>query len=115
MSDLTRQKSTYYNPRQVSRVETSLRVENSVRFLACCSIARAVPGAEVKITQTDTGLMRTTVTGTAGGYVLPDLPVGPYQLEVSKSGFSRYVQAGIVLQVASNPTVDVSLKMGTVS
>ena len=44
----------------------------------------AVPGAEVKATQTDTGLVRTATTGPDGGYVLPDLPVGPYQLEVVK-------------------------------
>ena len=40
-------------------------------------------------------------------YVLPNLPIGPYRLEVTKAGFSTYVQTGIVLQVATNPTVDV--------
>ena len=48
-------------------------------------------------------------------YVLPNLPIGPYRLEVTKAGFSTYVQTGIVLQVATNPTVDVSLKIGAVS
>ena len=43
------------------------------------------------------------------------MPIGPYRLEVSKSGFSTYVQTGIVLQVATNPTVDVSLKIGAVN
>ena len=32
-----------------------------------------------------------------------------------KEGFSKYVQTGIVLQVASNPAIDVALKVGTVS
>jgi hypothetical protein len=75
----------------------------------------AVPGAEVKVTQTDTGLVRTATTGADGGYVLTSLPVGPYQLEVSKEGFTKYLQTGIVLQVGSNPTVDVSLKVGAVT
>jgi len=75
----------------------------------------AVPGAEVKLTQAATGRVRTTVTGTSGGYVLPDLPVGSYQMEVSKGGFAKYVQLGITLQVASNPTLDVSLKVGGVT
>jgi len=57
----------------------------------------AVQGSEVKATQTDTGVVRTATTGVDGGYVLPDLPVGPYQLEVTKEGFSKYVQTGIVL------------------
>ena len=43
------------------------------------------------------------------------LPVGPYRLEVSRPGFTTYVQTGIVLQVASNPTIDVSLKVGAAS
>src|ERR1700733_828206 len=61
----------------------------------------AVPGAEVKATQTETGLVRTVTSGADGGYILTNLPVGPYQVEVSKDGFSKYVQSGIVLQVGS--------------
>src|SRR5437588_277021 len=70
----------------------------------------AVPGAEVKATQTETGITRTTTTGADGGYVLPNLAIGPYQLEVTKQVFAKYVQTGIVLQVASNPSIDVALK-----
>jgi len=75
----------------------------------------AVPGAQVKATQTDTGAVRTVATGADGSYVLPTLPVGPYSLEVTKEGFAKYVQTGIVLQVASNPTIPVTLKVGAVS
>ena len=74
-----------------------------------------VPGAEVKATQTATGVTRTVTTGADGVYVLPNLPIGPYRLEVSKAGFSTYVQTGIVLQVATNPTVDMALKIGAVN
>jgi hypothetical protein len=74
-----------------------------------------VPGAEVRVTQTATGAVRVVVTNTNGGYVLPELPIGPYQLEASKAGFSKYVQSGIILQVASNPTIDITLKVGTVT
>lgn len=74
-----------------------------------------VPGADVKATQTDTGTVRTAMTGSDGGYVLTSLALGPYRLEVSKSGFSTYVQTGIVLQVATNPTIDVQLKLGAVT
>ena len=75
----------------------------------------AVPGAEIKATQTDTGITRTTATGASGDYVLANLPVGPYRLEVTKPGFSTFVQSGIVLQVSTNPTVDISLKVGATS
>ena len=75
----------------------------------------AVPGAQVKATNTDTSLVRTVESGTAGDYVFANLPVGPYRIEVSKQGFSTYVQTGIVLQVSTNPTVDVTLKVGNIS
>src|SRR5579864_3123110 len=75
----------------------------------------AVPSAEVKVTQTATGASRTALSGADGVYVLPNLPIGPYVLEVTKDGFSKYVQTGIVLQVDSNPTIDPTLKVGAVT
>jgi hypothetical protein len=75
----------------------------------------AVPGAEIKATQTATGVVRTTISGADGTYALANLAIGPYRLEVTKTGFSTYVQTGIVLQVASNPSLNVSLKVGAVS
>ncbi|MFY9689491.1 MAG: TonB-dependent receptor [Candidatus Acidiferrales bacterium] len=74
-----------------------------------------VPGAQISLTQTATGAVRTATSGTDGDYLLPELPVGPYQLSVTKEGFSKYVQNGIVLEVGVNPTIDVSLKVGTMS
>ena len=37
-----------------------------------------------------------------GTYVMPNLPTGPYRLEVALQGFKTYAQTGIVLQVADN-------------
>ncbi|MBV9506630.1 MAG: carboxypeptidase regulatory-like domain-containing protein, partial [Acidobacteriia bacterium] len=75
----------------------------------------AIPGATVTVTQTDTGLTRTAETDANGFYSLPSLPVGPYRMDVKKQGFSAYVQSGIVLQVATAPTIDPVLNLGTVS
>ncbi len=75
----------------------------------------AVPGAQVKATKTDTDQTRTVETGADGSYLLPNLPVGPYRLEISKEGFSTSVQNGIVLQVASSPTVEITMQLGAVS
>src|SRR5215471_13412102 len=63
----------------------------------------AIPGAEVRITQTDTGFSRTAISASDGSYTIPNLPVGPYRLQASAKGFSAYVQDGIVLRVNSNP------------
>src|SRR5579864_2925755 len=74
-----------------------------------------VPDASVKATQTATGLVRTATSGPDGAYVLTNLPIGPYLLEVTKEGFSKYAQSGILLQVDNNPTIDAALKVGSVS
>src|SRR5213594_586160 len=74
-----------------------------------------LPGVEVKATQTETGLARTTVSNETGGYDLPNLPLGPYKLEASLAGFRTFVQTGIVLQVNSNPVINVTLQVGQVS
>src|SRR4029078_6971301 len=74
-----------------------------------------VPGAEVKATQTGTGVARTTTTAGDGGYVLTNLPLGPYRLEVSKEGFTRAVESGIELQVNADPAVDVASRIGAVT
>ncbi len=39
-----------------------------------------LPGVEVKVTQTATGLERSVLTNETGSYVLPNLPIGPYKL-----------------------------------
>ena len=75
----------------------------------------AVQGAEVKATQTATGAVRTVITGSDGAYVLANLPIGPYLLTITKDGFGKYVQSGIVLQVDSNRAVDATLKIGSVN
>ena len=75
----------------------------------------SIPDAVVKVIQTDTGLVRTINTGTDGGYVLANLPIGPYRMEVSRDGFSTFVQPGIVLEVNTNPTINPTLKVGAVS
>src|SRR5436190_6814963 len=74
-----------------------------------------LPGATVSVTQTDTGLIRTTVTDETGSYVLQNLPVGPYRFEAELHGFRKFVQTGIVLQVNANPTLNVTLQLGQVA
>src|SRR5262245_63136850 len=71
-----------------------------------------LPGVTVTVTQTNTGLVRSTVTGETRAYLLTTLPTGPYRLEASLQGFKSYVQTGIVLQVGGTPTVNAVLAVG---
>src|SRR2546427_7267679 len=74
-----------------------------------------LPGVEVTATQTATGVKRTVLTNETGSYVLSNLPLGPYRLEAALPGFRTFVQTGIVLQVDSNPVVNINLEIGQVS
>ncbi len=48
-------------------------------------------------------------------YLLANLPIGPYRMEVSKEGFATFVQRGIVLNVNTNPTINATMKLGAVT
>jgi Carboxypeptidase regulatory-like domain/TonB dependent receptor-like, beta-barrel len=74
-----------------------------------------VAGAEITVTQTSTGVTRNARSDATGVYTLPSLPLGPYRMEVKKEGFNTYVQSGIVLQVASAPTINPVLTVGSVA
>src|SRR5688572_19690522 len=71
-----------------------------------------LPGVEITATHTDTGAARTAVTNETGSYVLPNLSIGSYRLEASLPGFRTFAQTGIVLQVNSSPTINVTLEVG---
>ena len=73
----------------------------------------ALPGVEVQVTQTSTGLTRFVITGSGGDYVLPNLPIGPYRLDAKLQGFNTYEQTGITLQVGSSPVININMKVGT--
>lgn len=74
-----------------------------------------VPGAAVVAVEIATGFAHATASGPRGAFVLPNLPAGAYTLKVSARGFTTYTQTGIILQVATNPTVNVQLKTGAQS
>ena len=74
-----------------------------------------IPEAQITVTSTDTGIARTAQSGADGAYIVPNLPPGPYRLEVTKMGFTAHVQSGIVLQVNTNPQINVTLNVGAVS
>src|SRR3954464_14624264 len=71
----------------------------------------SIPSAEIRVTQTETGFTRLVVSGSDGGFTVPNLPVGPYRLQASSKGFSVYVQDGIVLRVNSNPVINPTLQV----
>src|SRR5271157_6516963 len=75
--------------------------------------ARAtLPGANVVVTNSETGLARTLVTDERGYYEALALPVGRYDVKVQKTGFRNLVRFGIDLAVAQDAVVDIDMQVG---
>src|SRR5688572_22256569 len=74
-----------------------------------------LPGVEIRVIQTETGIARDAITNETGSYILPNLPIGPYRLEAALPGFRTYAQTGIVLQVNSSPAINIVLEVGQVA
>lgn len=72
----------------------------------------AVPSALVAVKNTGTSASETTQTDGEGRYTVPELPIGSYEIQVSKSGFQTAVRTGITLTVGSAPVIDVQLAVG---
>jgi Carboxypeptidase regulatory-like domain/TonB dependent receptor len=75
----------------------------------------ALVGAQVTMTETDKDSVHSATTDASGRYVLPNLPVGPYRLEVKANGFKDYIQSGIVLVVNNNIQINVAMQVGSIS
>src|SRR6266853_4874341 len=74
-----------------------------------------VKGAQVTITNTDTGVVRTLETNEAGDFVAPGLPPGPYKVVVEATGFKKIERGGIRLEVAKDIRLDLTMQPGSVS
>ena len=72
----------------------------------------AVPGAKVLITNTDTGVVRTTTSNSAGSYTAPELSIGHYNVRVEAPGFKAYERTGITLNVNDTVRADAPLQIG---
>lgn len=71
----------------------------------------ARPGAAVTALSTATGLSRSVVSGPDGSYTFATLPAGTYDVTVDLSGFQRAEQKGVVVNVATDRTLDFRLNL----
>lgn len=79
------------------------------------SAGGTVAGATVSVSSLETGMVRTTTTGEAGHYQVFSIPVGEYEVRVTKAGFAEGIRTGIRLTIDREATVDVTLRLGPVS
>ena len=74
----------------------------------------ALPGVTVTVTNTATGVTRTTVTETDGTYRFPSLQAGTYNVVADLSGFGSVEAKDVVLNVARQREFDLTLKPAAV-
>ena len=86
--------------------------DGNINGLVSDPSSAAVVGAEIVAVNDVTGLQYTTKTNREGIYVLPNLPPGPYRLQVSKIGFKTVIKPDIVLNVQDALSVNFTLPLG---
>ncbi len=79
----------------------------------------SIPGAQVIATNTGTNEARTVTTQSDGSFEFLSLPIGTYNLTVTKDGFQKYQATGIILVINQiyvlNPTLQVGSASQTIS
>src|SRR2546423_3214023 len=71
-----------------------------------------VPGAKVTAKNIGTGIERETVTDGEGNYTLAELPIGTYEVKATQTGFQTAVVSNVVVEIAGERRVDVTLNVG---
>jgi hypothetical protein len=91
------------------------QITGNIRGAVVDPSGAVIRGAAVTATQVETGLSRSTATDRNGNYVLLELPVGHYRVQVAAKGFQQYVQDGITLNVNETAAVPARLAVGSES
>ena len=74
-----------------------------------------IPGAEVTLTNDDTGLIYNTTSGADGDFLFSVLPTGTYTLGIQTAGFKAYEATGITLAASQNIRQQHTLEVGALT
>jgi hypothetical protein len=90
------------------------QVSASIRGVVTDAASAPVAQAAVNVKNLETDVVRTASTDEAGRYLVLALPVGRYEVRISKSGFQDAVQSGISLVVGQEASVNLRLQVSAV-
>lgn len=74
-----------------------------------------VSAAQVTIVSAQTGRRISTKTAITGAYVIPNLPIGLYAVEIEAPGFRKFVRENVKVDTATRTSVDAELTLGATS
>src|SRR5215831_5067120 len=72
-----------------------------------------VASATVEATNSETGVLYTGISTSAGVYTIPNLPVGTYAVSVRVQGFKTYTHSNLTVAATQVLREDVPLEVGT--
>jgi hypothetical protein len=90
------------------------QVSASIHGVVTDASGAPVSQAAVKVKNLETEAVRTSISDDGGRYLVVALPVGRYEVRISKSGFQEAVQSGISLVVGEEASVDLRLQVNAV-
>lgn len=96
-------------------ISTWGQATTSVRGTVVDPSGKAVGGASVVLTNSESKTERTTTTGEQGEYQFLLVPPGTYKLAVTATGFRRYEQTDLQLLVNTPSTANLQLTVGGAS
>jgi hypothetical protein len=76
--------------------------------------SEVIAGADILVINDVTGVKYPSKTNDDGIYVVPNLPPGPYRLQVSKVGFKTLIKPDIVLNIQDALSINFTLPVGAV-
>jgi hypothetical protein len=79
------------------------------------SSGAVIQGASVTATGANTGAVYKTTSTDTGAYRIPDMQVGVYNLTVTAAGFKTSEQKGLVVQINTTSSLDITLQPGAVT
>lgn len=79
------------------------------------SSGAAAANVRLTITETNTGITRSSQTNESGNYVVPDLPPGTYTVTAELPGFKRASRPAIDVVMNTSQRVDLVLQPGNVT
>ena len=79
------------------------------------STGKVIVSADVQIVNDATGVKYPSVTNAEGIYAVPNLPPGPYRIQVSKFGFKTLIKPDIVLNVQDALAINFTLPVGAIA
>jgi hypothetical protein len=84
----------------------------TINGLVLDSSNRVIAGADILLINDATGVKYVSKTNDEGVYVVPNLPPGPYRLQVSKVGFKTLIKPDIVLNVQDALSINFTMPVG---